>query len=138
MKTIIVFASLLLAACATDRETTHTNVEYGCKDVVFLGRVVSVDHNDNIPDKDRCIYTSDGECLEWRARYDLEISVKQVLRGSESNSVVSASYIAHGQIRDDLDFMFVLTPAADGYDMKEAHISDRFSQNTLADTCSDG
>ena len=128
-------SALVLCACATDQSASQSTVEYGCDDVVLLGRVVSSSYSDDIPADERCIYTSDGECIEWRGRYDLEIWVKRVLKGDESRSVVPASAIAHAQIRDDVDFAFVLIPMNDGYGIRSAYISDARSKTVLADSC---
>jgi hypothetical protein len=127
---------LFVAACATTGNTNSSIVEYGCKDVVLLGRVTSITYSDKISEEERCIYTTDGECITWRGLYELDITVKKVFIGDEARAIVPAFYIAHGQIRSDVDFVFVLMPTDERYELKRAYISDVKSINSLAESCS--
>lgn len=50
----------------------------------------------------------------WRSEYGLEVHIKHVVRGTERRRVVPANGISHTQIRDDKDFLAVLSPRQGG------------------------
>lgn len=134
-KIFLSLSAILFSACATNQYASQLTVEYGCEDVVLLGRVVSIEYSKDIPAHQKCIYTEGGECIEWFGRYDLEVLVKQVLKGDELRSVLPLSYTAHSQIRDDVDFIFVLIPMDDEYVIRSFYISDARSKTVLAERC---
>ncbi len=137
MKSLVLMClSLIVAACATSVDANSSIVEYGCEDVVLLGRVTSITYSDKISEEERCIYTTDGECITWRGRYELDITVKKVFIGDETRTTVPAFYIAHSQIRSDVDFVFVLTPADKRYELKRVYISNEESTLELSESCS--
>ena len=50
----------------------------------------------------------------WQSLQRLQIEIKRVLRGSEQRLSVPATVISHGQAREDLDFLMVLSPRPSG------------------------
>lgn len=137
MKSLILMClPLFVAACATNVGSNSSIVEYGCEDVVLLGRVKSITYSDEISEEERCLYTTDGECITWRGLYELDVAVKRVFVGNEPRKNIPVFYIAHGEIRSDVDFVFVLTPTDERYELKRAYISDAKSINSLAESCS--
>ena len=101
--------SFLLVACvATQDRQQAEELQYDCDDLVVIGRIVtldaqalrSLDPHDPLPG--------------WQSKYNLGVRIKRVVKGSERRSVVSATGISHAQIRDDKDFLIVMSPDADG------------------------
>lgn len=79
-------------------------VAYRCDEVVVVGRVKTVAYTD---------LTHGGDVL-GHGRYDMRLRIKRVLRGNETRRVVPVSGFSHGQLREDADLWFVLTPTNDG------------------------
>jgi hypothetical protein len=80
-------------------------LEFGCSDVAVVGRIktlgqAAVQGSDPLPN--------------WQSAYQLQVQIKRVVRGGERRRVVPATAIAHAQIRDDRDFLIVLTPDGKG------------------------
>jgi hypothetical protein len=88
------------------------DLAFGCSDVAVVGRIKTVDEatvqgTDPLPN--------------WQSEYQLEIHIRRVIRGNERRRLVPATAIAHAQIRDDRDFLIVLTPdGAGGYALATA------------------
>ena len=101
-----------LAGCATAQPVPR--LEFGCGDLAVVRRIRTVGETpaqgaDPLPN--------------WRSAYRLEIQIKRVVRGVERRRVVSATGIAHAQIRDDRDFLIVLTPdSTGGYSLATASL----------------
>ena len=132
---IIAFLPLMfLSACASYSGVKETTFEYRCDEVVLAGRVLSITHSDVLYEEG-CLITEDGECIPWRGRYDLEIQVKQHFKGDENRQIVHAWYIAHSQIRNDVDFVFFLKPSEEGYELIEAHLYDKSSEILFTEPC---
>lgn len=80
-------------------------VEFGCGDLAVVGRIRTVGQTpvqgtDPLPN--------------WRSAYRLQIQIKRIVRDVERRCIVSAIAVAHVQIRDDRDFLIVLTPDGTG------------------------
>lgn len=100
-------ASLLLVCFLSGcvpAEPPH-NLEFGCGDVAVVGRIKTVGQT--------ALQGSDP-LPGWESAYQLQVQIKRVVRGSERRRVVPATVIAHAQIRDDRDFLIVLTPDGKG------------------------
>jgi len=70
-----IIAMCAIAACATiETESSRSELEYRCTDLVVVGRVSTVSSED-IPDSDFLPH--------WQGRYHLQIRIKRVVRGSE-------------------------------------------------------
>lgn len=81
------------------------NLEFGCNDVAVIGRIktlgqTAIQGSDPLPG--------------WKSAYQLQVQIKRVVRGAERRRVVPATAIAHAQIRDDRNFLIVLTPDGKG------------------------
>jgi hypothetical protein len=99
---ISAFICLSLGGTAAAMERGET-ISYGCNEVVAIGRVKTLNYTDLTTEDD----------LLGRGRFSTQITIKRLLRGDEPRRVVPASRIAHGQLREDHDFLLVLTPAED-------------------------
>ena len=125
--------SLLLAcflgACATvDTGELANKLRYRCNDLVVIGRVATLSSK-GIPDSDFL--------PNWESRYQLQVRIKRVVRGSERRSVVPAIGISHGQIRADRDFLAVLRPTDAGtYYLETAALWDVRTRPRLLEPCS--
>lgn len=94
-------AVLALTAAAQPLEPDLYLANYGCDDVVLIGRVV------------RQRETSSG-AGEWYGKIEMDIAVERVLRGSETRPQVSAWVVAHAKLNPKMKFLFVLKPQGDG------------------------
>jgi len=109
-------ASLLLLCflpgCAT-AEPSH-GLEFGCGDLAVVGRIKTLGT--------AAIEGSDPRS-GWQSAYQLEVQIKRVVHGSEPRVAVPATTIAHAQIRNDRDFLIVLTPdGKGGYSLARASL----------------
>jgi hypothetical protein len=101
-----VAAICLVAACATVRSGEPANeLAYSCDDLVVIGRI-AVLSEESLPDA--------APFPGWQSRWELEVRIKRVVRGVETRPAVRATSVSHGQLREDLDFLTVLSPRDDG------------------------
>jgi len=105
-------------------------VDWRCEDVVVIGRVETIAYTD----------MSGPDDILGHGRFDMRIRVKRNLRGGETPPTLAVSRIAHGQLRQDLDFLLVLTPGADDapYVLQSAAVWGARPRPKLADRCSAG
>ena len=97
--------AFLLIGCATTRDQEGSrDLEYGCGDLVAIGRVAtsSIAEHPNADPND--------PLSGWLSEYGLQVHIKRVIRGSEQRATVPATRIAHAQIRSDRDLLVVLRP----------------------------
>src|SRR4051812_35764959 len=106
----MVVRSWLLLICfvggraAIDAGEPASELPYRCNDLVVIGRVTTLG-GENIP----------APALpNWQSRWQLQVQIGRVIRGSERRSVVSATGVSHGQIREDRNFLAVLRPVEGG------------------------
>jgi len=106
----LIIAACALSSCATPESATWLEVD--CGEIAVVGRVATLHrHSTDNP----------GFLPNWVSAYDLEIRIKRVLKGKERRRRVRASVEAHAQIRDDRDFLIVMTPDGNGsYILKTA------------------
>jgi len=118
-----------LAACATvDIGGPANELPYRCDALVVIGRVTILSE-ENIPDPAPFPY--------WQSRWQVQVRIKQVIRGSERRLVVPATSISHGELRDDLDFLAVLNPVeGGGYFLETAAPWDVRPRPRLVEPCS--
>lgn len=118
----------VLAGCAAvDGDHSMQVLEYGCDDLVVVGRVKTL---------------AAGETIHHPANaigygvWDLQIRVKKVEHGTERSTRISASAVAHAQMREDVDFLIVLAKSADadGYWIRWANLA---SYSRPANACTD-
>jgi hypothetical protein len=126
---LVLLLGCLVVGCATPnvRDRGH-QLSYGCDDVVVVGRVTTVGRSD----------ISDQAPLPgWRSRWQLQVDIKRVIRGRERRSTVPATFVAHGQLLHDVDFLAVLSPARrGGYILKSAAGLDDQPRLRLIEPCS--
>ena len=117
------------AACATVDSAEPTNeLPYLCNDLVIIGRVTALGE-EGVPDS--------GLGPAWQSRWQLQVRIKQIIRGSERRRVVPASGISHARIREDVDLLAVLSPTDGGiYVLKTAALWDARSRPKLVEPCS--
>lgn len=84
---------LLLGGCVTTRDEQGDHaLEYGCGDLVVIGRVTTstiAEHPNADPN---------DPLSGWLSEYGLQVHIKSVIRGSEKRATVPAIRIAHAQI----------------------------------------
>lgn len=118
----------LLAGCASVEHDAPIHVmQYGCNDLVVVGRVRTLASN----------LIDDPRDLIGHDVWDIEVKIKRVIRGAEQRSVVPAVGVSHAQIRDDLDLLIVLSRSevSSIYDIRTLNVWKGRSQ--LAATCTD-
>lgn len=123
------FALIFLTASVVARsDEGAVLVEYGCTDLVAIGRVKTLNFDEvSLPDN-----------LLGNGRFWMDVSFKKILRGKEGRSGVRATQIAHAQLREDRDFIVVLSPMEIGaYTLKSAHLWKQHPRPTLAKNCAD-
>ncbi len=119
----------LLWGCATlDRSEPANELAYGCRDLVVIGRIITLDGT-SIPNAD--------PLPNWQSQWHLAVKIKRVVRGTEQRAFVPAAGTSHGQIRDDRDFLAVLHPIDDGaYNLEAAALWQVRPRPGLAEACS--
>ena len=111
---LVGFAALVLTTGDLKASAVADVVTYGCNELVVVGRLRTLDYSEA---------PAEGELLQ-RGRYSMQASVKRVLRGKDSRRVLPVIGHAHGQMRDDVDFWLVLTPAPNGaYTLRAANLT---------------
>ena len=124
----VLFVGCVVGCTAIDIEQPADNLPYRCSDLVVVGRVV----------------TLSGESIaeptplpNWESKWQLLVSIKRLVRGSELRAVIPATAISHSTIRSDRDFLVVLTPAeGGGYVLTTAALWNVTPSPRLAKSCS--
>ena len=81
-----------MAGCTTiDSDGAGNKLPYRCGDLVVVGRVTTLS-GESLPEPARL--------PNWQSRWQLQVHVKHVVRGSERRAVVPATGVSHGQMRD--------------------------------------
>ena len=95
-----------------DVDESAPQLEYACNDLVVIGRITTLSGK-LIPDGD--------PLPNWRSDWQLRVTIKRVIRGTERRRVVPAVGVSHAQIRKDRDFLAVLRPIdGGGYSLETA------------------
>lgn len=122
-------SAYLIGGCTTvDGEQTVSPFPYGCDDLVAVGRVVTTTETS---------IAEGGDLSNWHSRRQLRVRIKRVLYGSETRRVVPARAISHARIRDDRDFLVVLSPVDAEYEVQTAVLWSEKPRPVLAQTCSE-
>lgn len=121
-------ALLLFSGSAASAVEEGAILDWGCDDVVAIGRVKTLAYTDMSGEDD----------LLGHGRFDTEVSIKRLERGHETGRTVLASRIAHGQLRSDRDFLLVLTrsSASQAYTIRSAALWKVRPRPILAVQCS--
>ena len=119
------FALIATASTAATEEDDY-RLPYGCGDLVVIGRVRTLGYTD----------LSGPDDLLGHGRFDVEVRIKRVVRGTESRRSLRAHRIAHGQLVANRDFLIVLTPEKEGqYVLSTAALARGSAFRRLADKC---
>lgn len=117
----------LLATPAVSRSEHRVQVvDFGCRDLVAIGRIRTLKFDDlSLPDD-----------LLGHGRFWMDVSLKKVLKGKERRSGVPTTQIAHAQLREDRDFLVVLSPMENGaYSLKSAQLWKQRPKPVLSKSC---
>lgn len=109
MRQIVLLILLCLSTAGVPAQAAD-EVIAGCGDLAVIGRIrttgeSAIVERDASPDEWRS---------GWRNLHHLKIRIKQVVGGAERRRVVSATVVSHARIRDDIDFLIMLTPDGNG------------------------
>lgn len=77
---------------------------FGCEDLVVIGRVKNGDWH----------HVDDPDDILGHGWVDARLSVRRIVKGNGIDRTVPVHYFAHTFMRDDRDFMFVLSRHPDG------------------------
>ena len=129
MRAIVLSATicLLTAACTTGPNSNFDEgpLAYGCSDLVVVGRLANKGSEQVI---------SDGDILGhgWMTA---DLRVVRMVVGERPAASIPVTYFAHTYMREDRDFMFVLSPQSDanGYVIAEADLMSNSPR--AAETC---
>lgn len=119
---------LLIAGCASlEAGEPIDPMQYGCKDLVVVGRVAALASTPINPIND------DG--VSWSSVWDYKVTIERVIRGAERKAVVRAVGASHAQVREDIDLLIVLSKnkASPTYSIRTLNVWESKSQ--LAKNC---
>jgi len=101
-------------------------LEHRCGDLIVIGRVTVLSYGD----------IEDENDLLGHGVFTVDVDIARVLRGSETRRRVRANFVAHAQIRHDLDFLMALSPRKGReYLLNRFVIWDRTPRPVLAGKC---
>jgi hypothetical protein len=104
----------MAASCAslsTEGLDSRT-LSYGCNDIVVIGRLKSEAVED--------AYSEDD--LLGHGWFNAKLHVRRIVAGVARPASFHVKYFAHTNIRNDRDFMFVLTPANGSFEIATARL----------------
>ena len=104
----------LTAACATVSQGTAEDrtLQFGCTDTVVIGRIENGAFQD---------VTSENDIL-GHGWVTAKVLVRRVVKGANVPPLVPVRYFAHAYMRDDRDFMLVLKPTSQGYEIRTGQL----------------
>ena len=106
---------VLTPVCANAQSATieDRTLSYGCSDIVVVGRIQNGDYSS----------VHDDEDILGHGRIDAHIKVKRIVRGANLPSSLPIKYYAHTYMRENRDFMFVLSGnGMVGFEIKHAQL----------------
>lgn len=115
-RTIIALTAVAItSACSTVSHVPLENrtLSYGCSDTVAVGRL------DNGTHEARSGSAADLIGHGW---FNATLNVRRVVSGASIPATLPVRYFAHTYMRDDRDFMFVLTPVDGGFEIASAQL----------------
>lgn len=103
-------ALCFLSSCATvpEASTVDTTLAYGCEDLIVIGRLTNGDYYQHVQ------IENDMLGHGW---FSAELLVKRSIKGEPTSKTLPVRYFAHTYLRSDRDFLFVLTPHENGYEV---------------------
>lgn len=115
MKSFLLLVAALTPLCARAQPATieDRTLSYGCDDIIVVGRIRNGDYAP----------VHDDEDIIGHGWIDAQIKVKRLVRGTKQPSSLPIRYFAHIHIRDDRDFMFVLSGnSTAGFEIRQAQL----------------
>ena len=105
---------LLTAACVTASPASleDRTLSYGCNDIVAVGNIENAAYAPSPSDND----------LIGRGWITAKLHVRRTVRGGPLPPRLPVRYFAHTYMREDRDFMFVLTAADGGLEVATAQL----------------
>ncbi len=125
----LLLLSLLMSApaCADGDEADSSEVvPYGCNDVVVVGRVnnLSFTHIEKPDD------------ILGHGWITAQLRIKKLLKGHAAGRILPVKYFAHTYMRENRDFLFVLSPVDGGsYEIIDGRLFDGARRAILAAKC---
>lgn len=105
---LLVLGALMVAPlCATvtdAKSPERDDIEYGCKDLVVVGRLVKQDYQ----------HVEIEDDILGHGWVTADVKVDNVVFGHTLARKLPVRYFAHTYMREDRDFVFVLRPAENG------------------------
>lgn len=86
-----------------------TVLAYGCNDLIVIGRLTNGDYQQVQVEDD----------LLGHGWVSADLNVKRSIKGEPSSTSLPVRYFAHTYLRSDRDFVFVLTPYENGYEVSD-------------------
>jgi len=114
-RTIIALATIAMtSACATVSSETleDKTLPYGCSDIVAIGRLENGAYEASDSAND----------LIGHGWINATLHVRRVVSGGTVPTNLPVRYFAHTYMRDDRDFMFVLTPVDQAFEIATAQL----------------
>jgi hypothetical protein len=99
MRLLSLSIAALLIALLTPIAKADDEVAFGCQDLVVVGTIRSLTWTP----------INDPDDLLGHGLWSTEIRIERVLRGAERRHRVYATVISHAQIREDTNFLIVLS-----------------------------
>jgi hypothetical protein len=114
-RTMIALTAMgMTCACATALPASleDRTLSYGCSDTVVVGTVENGAYEASPSDDD----------LIGHGSISATLHVRRVVSGGAIPTSLPVKYFAHTYMRDDRDFMFVLTPVDGGFEIATAQL----------------
>jgi hypothetical protein len=127
MKTALLLAAFCFTAPDTGRLVTPRTAEisYGCGDIVVLGRLKNNRDYEHVEIEDDLLGHG------WMTA---RVNIGELLKGREWRGTVPVRYFGHTYLREDRDFVVVLSPGErNGYVVRTASLLE--DRSTLASHC---
>ena len=104
----------MASSCATStlERDDHRTLAFGCDDIAVVGRLENGEYQ-------QVEIESDILGHGWFAAV---VDVRRVVRGNGIPPRLSIKYFAHTYMREDRDFLFVLSQTDDGYRVETAQL----------------
>lgn len=116
---------LTLAIAAHAEPASSKELTYGCKDLVVIGTVQSLNYTP--------VATDDILGHGW---VTANIGVRKFIKGSDPRSMLPVRYFTHAYMRANRDFILVLRPdGAGGYIVESGWLTDAPNRPRLAPRC---
>lgn len=111
MISLLVLASITVACTTVSSPSEEDrNLSFGCDDIVVIGRLQNGDYEHVEIEND----------LLGHGWISAKLSVRRIVKGEAPSLIIPVTYFAHTYMREDRDFMFVLSKDGNGTHHVEA------------------